>query len=567
MGYPGWNVHRRLPLAVVSAVVLPALLIACSVSPAGQPPVAPITVRTAPVGTGTIAGTLVYSGNAQSRAKISLLPKVGGQITILNIDVGSSVKKGDVIAELDHAIQDAQIAQAQAGVTAAKAHLATIQAGPRAEVVAQAQANLTAAQETLTNLQSGGRSEAIASAQGNVDSAAGRLASLQRGRADAIAQATANLQTAQSRLQQLKNGPTAEQIRAAQLGVEQAKNMLYSVQVSKDAACGPMSTNAACKAGQAAAAASQTGVDVATANFQVLTSPPTDEMLKQAQAAIDAAQAQLNMAQHPGSAGDISAAAGLLDAANAQLGLAKSPYSTADLAKAQAAVEVASQQVKLAQTPFTSQDVDAASAAVEQAQAALTSANVARDQAIVKAPIDAIVAQKLLTVGSLAGPATPIAILIDPNVDIVVEADATQVNALKAGDQATITSDALPGKSIPGKITSISPIVDARARTAEVMISPATNDSGFKDGMLAQVSLVTATHDGILIVPSAAVVQRNGQSVVYAVSDGVARPITVQSGLTDGTSIEIISGLQAGQVVVVTGQDRLTAAQSVVVQN
>ena len=130
-----------------------------------------------------------------------------------------------------------------------------------------------------------------------------------------------------------------------------------------------------------------------------------------------------------------------------------------------------------------------------------------------------------------------------------------------------VSSDALSGKSVPGKITTISPIVDAKARTAEITVAPATDSSGFKDGMLAQVSLVTATHDGVLTVPSAAVVQRNGQSVVYSVTNNVAQPVTVQTGLTDGTSTEITSGLQAGQTVVVGGQDRLIGSQPVTVQN
>src|SRR5439155_3438571 len=112
---------------------------------------------------------------------------------------------------------------------------------------------------------------------------------------DAVAQATANLQTAQSRLQQLKNGPTAEQIRAATLGVEQAKDAAYAANVSKDAACGNRSTQALCNAGQASAAAAQTGVDMAMAGLNVLTAPPTDEQLKQAQAAVDAAQSQVNL--------------------------------------------------------------------------------------------------------------------------------------------------------------------------------------------------------------------------------------------------------------------------------
>jgi RND family efflux transporter MFP subunit len=166
----------------------------------------------------------------------------------------------------------------------------------------------------------------------------------------------------------------------------------------------------------------------------------------------------------------------------------------------------------------------------------------------------------------VAAPTTPIVELIDPAVDVVVDADSTQAAALHVGDAATITADALPGKSIPGKVSSIAPSVDPRARTIQLKVEPSTGDSGLKDGMLAQVSLVTGTKDGAVVVASAAVVQRNGQPTVFVVTDNVAKPVAVQTGLTDGTRTEIVSGLQNGQVVVVGGQDRLTSAQPVQIQ-
>ncbi len=234
---------RRLGLAVVT----PALVVACATSPAGQPPVAPVVVKTATVGTANIAGTVVYSGNAEAGTKINLLPKTAGQITALNIETGSAVKQGDVIAELDHSAQDAQIDQAKAGVAVAQAKLASIQAGPRSELVAQAKANLEAAQQTLTYLQSGGRPENIAAAQGQLASATGRLNSLQ-GRSETVAQSQANLAAAQAKLQQLKDGPTQQQIKAAQLAVEQAKDAANAANLGKDAACNAMYPVAQCNA-------------------------------------------------------------------------------------------------------------------------------------------------------------------------------------------------------------------------------------------------------------------------------------------------------------------------------
>jgi HlyD family secretion protein len=570
----------RFTRILAVALVIPALVAACSTAPSGPAPVAPVSVKTAPITPTNIVGKVTYSSNVASQAKISLLPKIAAQITVLNVDVGSVVKRGDVIAELDHASLDAQIDQAQAGLAAAKAKLATIQSGPRSEYVAQASANLQAAQANLTYLQSGGRPENVAAAQGGYSAAqggytaaAGRVQSLTQGRAEQVTQAKANLQAAQARLQQIKNGPTSQQIAAGQLAVEQAKDASYAANVQKDAACNSRNPAAACNAAQAGAYAAETGINQVNAQLKILTTPPSAEVLQQAQSAIDAAQAQVLIAQHPGSAADVTAAEGalasaqgVLASAQAQLDLAKSPYNTADLAKAQAAVDVAQQQLSLAQTPYTQQDVDVANAAVQQAQAAVEVAQVSRDAAIVKSPVDGLVEERPLSIGSLAAPTTPIVVLIDPKVNAVVNADAVQASSFKVGDAATITAESLPGKSIPGTITAISPAVDPRARTVEFKVTPTSQDSGLKDGMLAQVTLVTAAHNGVLAVPSSAVVERNGQPTVYVVSNGVASPVTVQIGLTDGANDELTSGVQAGQLVVISGQDRLTAAQPVVVQ-
>jgi HlyD family secretion protein len=571
MDYPTRDLRRRLrprlARVLLSAVLAPALIAGCATAPSGQPPTAPVPVQTSTVAPMTINGTVVYSGNVQSLNQVNVLPKIAGQITKLNVGVGSVVKQGDVIAELDHAALDAQVAQAQAGLAAAQAHLATIQVGPRPENVAQAQANLQAAQAQLTFMQNGGRQQNVTAAQANLDAAVAKLNSLEAGRPETIAQAQANLQAAQAKLQALKNGPTADQVKAAELAYEQAKNAAYAANTQKDAACNPLYGAVSCNAAQAAAAAAATGAQQAATQLKVLTDPPTAQALQEAQAGVDTAQAQLQEAQHPGSSTDIAAAQSAVDAAQAQLDLAKQQFTSADLAKAQAAVDVAQQQLLLAQHPYTAQDTAAAQAAVQQAQAALQSATVARNDAIVTAPFDGIIAQKLLSVGAMAAPTTPIVVLVDPAVETVVQVDSTNAASLQNGQTATITASALPGKSIAGKITSIAPTVDPSTRTVQVKVVPVAADSGLKPGMLAQVALITATHHNALVVPAGAVVQRNGQPTVYVVANGVAAPQVVQTGLTDGTHVEIVSGLHAGQVVVVSGQDQLTATQPVTVQH
>jgi len=561
MGYPSSRLARVLGLVLVT----PTLLVACATNPSGQPPIASVAVKTAPANQATINGTITYSGNIVSRNQVNVLPKIAGQITALNVNVGKSVKQGDVIAEIDHATLDAQVAQAQAALAGAKAKLATIEAGPRSENVAQAQANLAAAQARLAYMQKGARPETVTAAAANVAAATAKLKSLEAGRADAVAQAQANLQAAQARLQQLKDGPTQNQIRQAELAVEQAKDAANAANTQKDAACNPQYPAAACQAAQAAAFAAATGVNQVQAALNTLTAPPTKTQLDQAQAAVDAAQAGLQMAQHPGSANDIAAAQSAVVASQAQLDLTKAPYTSADLATAQAAVDVAQQQLKLAKDPFTQQDSEAATAAVQQAQAALEMAQATRDDSIIKAPISGVVAQRFLTIGNMASPQSPIVSLIDPNVDVAVNVDENHIDSLRSGEPATIFADALPGAVISGTISTISPAIDPQTRTFQVKITPKNQDAGLKDGMLARVTFVMASHNNATVVPANAIVQRSGQPTVFVVANGVATPQVVQTGLTDGTSTEIVSGVKVGDLVVVSGQDRLNGTEPVTV--
>ena len=203
---------------------------------------------------------------------------------------------------------------------------------------------------------------------------------------------------------------------------------------------------------------------------------------------------------------------------------------------------------------------------VDQAQAALAAAQVAHDQATVKAPIDGVVAQKLVGVGAMAAPTTLIATLVDPRVDAILQVDPESADLLKVGQSATIRSDAVPGQKVAGSVTQIAPTVDLQTRTVQVTVSPTNQNSVLKDGMLAQVAIVTTTHLGVLVVPVTAIVQRDGQPTVFVVVDGIATPHVVTIGLTDGMHTEITRGLKAGDQIVVSGQERLTGAAPVTVQ-
>src|SRR5450756_215907 len=181
-----------------------------------------VSVKTAVVSQGPISASLSYSGSVTSVSSVSVLPKTSGRIEKLAVDVGSQVKKGDVIAQLDAASLQAQVAQAQANLEAASAKYASLQAGPRSEQVAQAQLAVDSAQARLDALKRGARSEQIQAAQAQVDSG------------------KANVSAAEAKLETVKKGPTETQWAQALAAVDSARaNMQAAVSRLADVQAGP----------------------------------------------------------------------------------------------------------------------------------------------------------------------------------------------------------------------------------------------------------------------------------------------------------------------------------------
>src|SRR5205814_2329678 len=128
--------HRRLLAAGAAATLAAQVLAACGpataqpqaggATPAAQAQGLPVT--TAKVERQTIVSLANYGGSLQPKAQVTVLPRAAGRVLHLPVDIGATVKAGDVIAELDHTTNDAQVAQAQANVNSARAALASAQA-------------------------------------------------------------------------------------------------------------------------------------------------------------------------------------------------------------------------------------------------------------------------------------------------------------------------------------------------------------------------------------------------------------------------------------------------------
>jgi len=481
----------------------------------GQPP-APtgtIGVKTAPVQRGRLSTTLTYSGNVQARQQVTLLPKVAGRVMKLMVDVGSAVKEGEVLLELDKDTAAAQVAQAESGLAAAQAKLDGMLAGPRVEQIAQIQASVDIATQKLITLQNGPRPETVA-------------------------QAEANLKAVQARLAALEAGPTQPQIDAAEAAVRAAKNNLYAVEANADSLLSRLGSGYTPNMKEAQAGAAYEQVQVAEAQLAGLKAPPSRQALDQAQAAVNAASQQLALAQ--------------------------SPFTEQDIKQAELGVGAAEQQMKLAQNPFTRQDLDAMRAQVGQAKAAVDLTRVQLVETTVRAPFDGLISQRLVSQGAMVGPSTPLLALISGETEVVVNVDERSLEYISPGLPAIVTVGAYAATEFMATVSVVSPSVDTKSRTVQVRLSPEDTGGKLRDGMFAQVRLSAGSPQGeTILVPKDAVVQEERETVVYVVSEGRAKRQVVVTGASDGDRIEIVKGLADGQLVAVSGLSGLRDGQEV----
>ena len=130
----------------------------------------------------------------------------------------------------------------------------------------------------------------------------------------------------------------------------------------------------------------------------------------------------------------------------------------------------------------------------------------------------------------------------------VAERDLAQV---AVGQTASITVDAWPGKAFEGKVAYVGAVLDPETRTVKVRVAIDNRAGAFKPGMFAHAGFAGASRRALL-VPAAAVLQSGPSTrVMVERSPLVFTPRTVQVGASHGEQVEIVSGLRAGERIVV----------------
>lgn len=134
--------------------------------------------------------------------------------------------------------------------------------------------------------------------------------------------------------------------------------------------------------------------------------------------------------------------------------------------------------------------------------------------------------------------------------EISLTVDELDISRLSIGQPVTVTLDALPGQSFDGSITLIDPNGSSAGGDTKYTVTVSiARTQDMLEGMNASVTAELACHDGLLLIPAAALYEDAGGTYVYTGTDKNGEPsgpVAVTTGLSDGTNVEITGGLSDG---------------------
>lgn len=201
--------------------------------------------------------------------------------------------------------------------------------------------------------------------------------------------------------------------------------------------------------------------------------------------------------------------------------------------------------------------LDDARAEFEKVRARLIQAKESLSDYAIIAPWDGVISSVNVKEGQFVAPRTPVVEMYDPD-SLMIRAAVPEKNAAEISSdmKALLRLDAFPGKSLQGRIQHIYPYLDSRMRTRTIEIVP-TERVELLPGMFARIELVLETADNAVVVPKEAVVSTPEGLAVFVVKDGTAQRRMVKTGIEEKTRIQIVTGVSAGDKVVVEGNQKL----------
>jgi RND family efflux transporter MFP subunit len=209
--------------------------------------------------------------------------------------------------------------------------------------------------------------------------------------------------------------------------------------------------------------------------------------------------------------------------------------------------------------------LDAESAVRESGQTRAAAADLAA-RATPIAPISGVVAERWHNPGDVIDAGEHVLRVVDlGHLQVTAAVPVADAPRVVIGHAARVTVPGSTGTEIGGKVVGAPATVDPATGTAPIRVAVG---GGYPVGTPVQVAIVAEERRSVLLVPAAAIVTDEGKSALFVVGgDGKAHRRAVTVGVTSGDDTQVVSGLRAGERVVVKGQDELPDGATVTVED
>jgi len=312
--------------------------------------------------------------------------------------------------------------------------------------------------------------------------------------------------------------------------------------------------------------AAEAQLAAAKAKLAALKERPSEEEIVEAKTAMEKAEAALKLAQAEydkvawmGNAAMLPQAFTLqqatldYEAAKARYqALLKGP-SPAELEAARKEVEAAEAQLeKLRQGP-SEQEVKILRKRVELAEEAVAKAREALRQTKLLAPWDGVVTGVYVEEGEVVPAYRRLLSLADTSKwEIEAEIDELDVGKVSPGQQVLISFDAFPTVELKGLLEEIepAPVAERGSIIYKAHISFDPDTLPMRINLSVNLRIIVGHREGVLLVPRAAIRQMGTKEAVKILREGKVEMVEVTTGLSDGENVEIIRGLEEGQIIV-----------------
>ncbi len=173
----------------------------------------------------------------------------------------------------------------------------------------------------------------------------------------------------------------------------------------------------------------------------------------------------------------------------------------------------------------------------------------------IKSPINGQIAEKYVQSGDMLSPGARVIKIVDNSkIRVNINLSESDVVNLKKGSIAEVRIDAFRDKVFKGTIFTISPEGNSSSHTFPVEIILTNQDFQIKSGMIARVNILSETINNAILIPRESVIERFGGNVVYIVRDNKAVEKRIEIGYEQNNKLQVISGIEPGDLVVKTGQ-------------